>query len=54
LYSLGLDFIIYLFSPDLTDKVSCALMIFDEQTNRINNNIFFIRVGLEIGYNPFQ
>jgi len=43
-----------IFSPDLIDKVSCALMIFDEQINRINNNIFFIRVNLEIDYSPFQ
>ena len=39
-----------IFSPDLIDKVSCALIIFDEQINRINNNIYFINACLEIGY----
>ena len=43
-----------IFSPDLVDKVSCALMIFDEQINRINSNIYFINAGLEIGYSLSQ
>ena len=41
-------------SPDLIDKVSCALIMFEEQRNRINNIIFFIRVGLGIGYSLSQ
>ncbi len=41
-------------SPYLVDKVSCALMIFDEQMNRINSNIYFINADLEIGYSLSQ